>query len=532
MWVYKWETNETHNLPSAYQEVEYLENNWTCYIDTWLQIKDGYRSVQKLRFLDYQISDWGFVTWGYIWPDSWLPWGHARLYVWNWRNWTTWWSYGYLDSYTNWTTATATIGTDYEMDFSWVSGNAFLKIDWTSYFTSSTTYSTNLSWPVSVFAGYEPYSSQVHPWLRVYYAKYYDSTDTLVRDFIPCYRIADWVIWLYDLVNEVFYTNSWTWTFTKGLDVNDYKEKKLKNAYIGIPDPTSIVLDKISIILTTVGQTEQLTATIEPTVSDKTITWTTSDSTVATVSTTGLVTCVTPWTATITVTTVNGLTASCGVTYQQWWQPWANTIAYYSLTSSSTTNDESGNGYNLTNSWATFGTYGGVDCVYLDNTDSKKLYATIPWLSGNPTFTVNVYVNRQWTTNSDWWQLFVVWSVGSNLKCYWNAIRTDWKYLTRTRWWGEARSTVTNTLGVWELITVVKDGSNTTVYRNASEIASWTITTNISATDFTIGSFNSRSTYYQSFYWYLSEFIVEDKVRTAQEIADYYNQTKSLYGIN
>lgn len=87
---------------------------------------------------------------------------------------------------------------------------------------------------------------------------------------------------------------------------------ELKNAYIWIPNPTSIVLDKSAISLTTVWQTEQLTATIEPTVSDKTITWTTSDSTVATVVN-GLVTCVTPWTATITATTVNGLTASCGV---------------------------------------------------------------------------------------------------------------------------------------------------------------------------------------------------------------------------
>ena len=90
-------------------------------------------------------------------------------------------------------------------------------------------------------------------------------------------------------------------------------ETPLKNAYIWIPDPTSIVLDKSAITMTTVGQTEQLTATIEPEVSDKTITWTTSDSTVATVSTSWLVTCVTPWSCTIIATTVNGLTATCGV---------------------------------------------------------------------------------------------------------------------------------------------------------------------------------------------------------------------------
>lgn len=90
-------------------------------------------------------------------------------------------------------------------------------------------------------------------------------------------------------------------------------ETELKNAYIWIPFPESIVLDKSSITLTTIWQTEQLTATIEPTISDHSITWSSDDTTVATVSTTGLVTCVTPWTCTITATTVNGLTASCSV---------------------------------------------------------------------------------------------------------------------------------------------------------------------------------------------------------------------------
>ena len=94
-------------------------------------------------------------------------------------------------------------------------------------------------------------------------------------------------------------------------------ETELKNAYIWIPFPTSIVLDKNFISLTTVWQTGQLTATIEPEVSDKTITWSSDDTTIATVSTTGLVTCVTPWECTITATTVNGLTASCSV--GQWY---------------------------------------------------------------------------------------------------------------------------------------------------------------------------------------------------------------------
>lgn len=96
-------------------------------------------------------------------------------------------------------------------------------------------------------------------------------------------------------------------------------ETPLKDAYIWIPSPTSIVLDKSSISLTTIWQTEQLTATIEPTISDHSITWSSDDTTVATVSTTWLVTCVTPWDCTITATTVNWLTATC--TVWQWWLP-------------------------------------------------------------------------------------------------------------------------------------------------------------------------------------------------------------------
>lgn len=90
-------------------------------------------------------------------------------------------------------------------------------------------------------------------------------------------------------------------------------ETEISNAYIGIPYPESISLDKSSISLTTIWQTVQLTATLTPSVCDDTITWTSSDDTIATVSSSWLVTCVTPWECTITATTVNSLTATCTV---------------------------------------------------------------------------------------------------------------------------------------------------------------------------------------------------------------------------
>ena len=78
---------------------------------------------------------------------------------------------------------------------------------------------------------------------------------------------------------------------------------------------TGITLDKTSAEMTVGGETLTLTATVAPDdAADKTVTWTSSDETVATV-TDGVVTAVAAGTATITVTTTDGAkTATCTVT--------------------------------------------------------------------------------------------------------------------------------------------------------------------------------------------------------------------------
>jgi hypothetical protein len=58
---------------------------------------------------------------------------------------------------------------------------------------------------------------------KLYYCKIWDN-GTLVRDFIPCYRKSDNVIWMYDLANNQFYTNAWSGSFTKWADVPPYKQ--------------------------------------------------------------------------------------------------------------------------------------------------------------------------------------------------------------------------------------------------------------------------------------------------------------------
>lgn len=52
----------------------------------------------------------------------------------------------------------------------------------------------------------------------IYSCKIYQN-DNLVRDLIPCYRKSDYKPGLYDLVNDVFYTNVGSGEFYKGPDV-------------------------------------------------------------------------------------------------------------------------------------------------------------------------------------------------------------------------------------------------------------------------------------------------------------------------
>lgn len=79
-------------------------------------------------------------------------------------------------------------------------------------------------------------------------------------------------------------------------------------------EATGITLDQSEVSLTE-GETAQLSATVQPEdTTDTTITWTSSNTAVATVDENGLVTALAAGEATITAATSNGLTATCTVT--------------------------------------------------------------------------------------------------------------------------------------------------------------------------------------------------------------------------
>lgn len=79
--------------------------------------------------------------------------------------------------------------------------------------TSSVTFS-EIAYDIYLNGGSTTMTAQC----KWYYAKILDS-GVVIRDFVPCYRKSDNVVGMYDLVNDQFYTSAGSGRFTAGPDV-------------------------------------------------------------------------------------------------------------------------------------------------------------------------------------------------------------------------------------------------------------------------------------------------------------------------
>ena len=194
-------------LPSAYQEVEWIQWTWTQYINTGFVPNQNSKAEFMVSNLIADSSNHNI-----FWADKW--WQNSWFSIYYWQYWSTNWLYSFWsagEGIVSWNIA------DWN-EHTWEFSKDGLYIDWirvkwprTYTFTSVNLYlfAVNRNWSASEYSNTG----------RIHYIKLYDNW-TLVRNFVPCYRKSDSVIWLYDLVNSAFYNNAWSWTFTKWPDVN------------------------------------------------------------------------------------------------------------------------------------------------------------------------------------------------------------------------------------------------------------------------------------------------------------------------
>lgn len=181
-----------------YQEVEYIESSWTQWIDTLVTPTSNTKSQIKFRNL---VVSSAAIYW-MVYNDN----TDYRFFNHN--------SQIYFDFNSNrvyWSTCSANV--DYEFEI-W---NYYVKNVWASSNLVSWNTVSWYTWDRTIKLNYNDndWTSSSNRW---YYVKIRE-WENQVRDMIPCYRISDWEIWMYDKINKVFYANQWTWTFTKWPDV-------------------------------------------------------------------------------------------------------------------------------------------------------------------------------------------------------------------------------------------------------------------------------------------------------------------------
>ena len=192
---------EQTTLPSDYQAVEYIEANATQYIDTGVQLGAN----------DFTIETGVTPTADASYEQPFLSICTSAYGYWNWFK-----TSQNLDCYTSGhhvINGGATTGTYYDLKLSrvgntWNQSSNSASDSWT--FSPSSVNNTTLK-----LFNRGDLNGKTNA--QLYYLRIFVAGE-LVRNYVPCYRISDSVIGLYDLVNDTFYANAGTGESSKGSD--------------------------------------------------------------------------------------------------------------------------------------------------------------------------------------------------------------------------------------------------------------------------------------------------------------------------
>lgn len=221
------------------------------------------------------------------------------------------------------------------------------------------------------------------------------------------------------------------------------------------------------------------------------------------------------------------------------WTPWANTLCYYPLNWN--LNDYSGNNRNLTWSWVTYTSWWPWQVGVFENW-GYAYYTNQSLFNISYPFTYSFYVQADSIPTG-----YYSWGYANNTRaltvCSINNIASYdksagfalgscmwynyYNVLYYVRWW----TPIANT---WYYMVYTFDGSKQRLYLNGTLVWEnncwWSFTGFSNASIMLAHQRNSNGDL--PFNGKLSNVIVENKVRTDQEIADYFNATKSNYWIS
>ena len=193
-------------LPSEYQSLEYIESNGTQWIDTGIKGKSSIKIDTTLANKDLTISTHFMGS-----RESYMVNGIGISKQYDATLLSTRFAFG-TEVY-DIQDSSGSINTE-EINHYVLDKNGAYVNDTLMSNVNSSSFESNYN--IYVFTANDGGNAhQQKSSIRLYQLKLYDN-NTIVREFIPCYRISDNIIGLYDIVNNAFYTNQGTGTFIKG----------------------------------------------------------------------------------------------------------------------------------------------------------------------------------------------------------------------------------------------------------------------------------------------------------------------------
>lgn len=192
-------------VPVGYTHLQYIESTGTQYINTGVSAPEGFRFRGKIQF----TGSGGNAVIGAYDPAS----PYYRNFLYAEVSTSGQWLIGALEyEYFG----TVQLNTDYEIDFSTVSGNIYCNLNGVkqslSFVPSSRTRSANTLYLGALNID----NADAFAKAKIYACQLYVG-GVLVRDFVPC-RNASGVVGMYDKVENRFYGNNGSGEFVAGAE--------------------------------------------------------------------------------------------------------------------------------------------------------------------------------------------------------------------------------------------------------------------------------------------------------------------------
>lgn len=198
----------SQSVAALYTEVTWLRSTNAQHIDTGYVPNNNTRVRARMSWQQFNNSYWGgFGAATSATSRAFECYVYSNYVNWNFLS----TSYG-ADSGRGYAGSTNTL---YHVD---ANKNVFSIAFQGSNLKTITATNGTFTAPYTMYLFASHRASSGHGYVTFYGHVYIYDNDVLVREFVPCYRVSDDVAGMFDIVNNVFYTNGGSGSFTRSRD--------------------------------------------------------------------------------------------------------------------------------------------------------------------------------------------------------------------------------------------------------------------------------------------------------------------------